>query len=982
MRIGVLGPLEVEVGSMSRRLGSETQRTLLAALTVHAGSVVSTDRLIDIIWGEDPPASALRSLRTYIYRLRSALGQNQSGREPIVTRPPGYVLDPSALTEVDAWRHEALLSDATETTLDPSSRLHLVDEALSLWRGPAYAEFADEEFARGEALRLDESKRVAAEVRCESLIDLGRHDEAIGELDAIVDRHPHRERPRELLMRALYRSGRHGDALAVCNDLRTRLRDELGLDIPPVLAALEVDILRQAPDLAGNSSGPDSRARPGATALPAERTRLVGRDDVIRSLNDAIETDPLVTLVGPGGVGKTRVALAVARARHATHPAPVWWCELAPVDDGRDVGYVVASSLQARPDDRPPIDAVVEHLRHRSGLLVLDNCEHVIEGVLPLVQTILNDCPNIAMLLTSRSVLEVMGERVLRLQPLEATGEDPDRPDSALEMLLDRIRTTREDLVADRGERRQLAELCRRLDGLPLAIELAASRLRSINPVDLLDRLDERLDVVGVDRGSGGRHRTLRSVLEWSLGLLSRTERQLFLRLSVFAGTFTLDAAEQVASGEGIARDEVVDLLARLVDHSLVVAVPGGGRVRYVLLETLRIHGSEVLDHDGEHERWRGRHAAYHVALAEDLAADVRGPAEATAVARLDAELDNLRAAHHWALDHDPDLAMRLPAALFRYALWRLRGEVFAWAEEAAGLPGATTHVHFPTVAGMLAWGAGMRGAREDALEWVRQGLAVLDDDDPRGLALMEARMHVALWEGRLDDCLRDAALAVPLCRHPSDLVPHYVPGLALTYAGRPAEALEHLDGIELLAEADRNPTMRALVQYSRGEALLLLDPGQASRPLELAAELADEVGNHVVRGVADVALISLQARLGTDGPEAIAAYGAVIDRLYGAGDWTHLWTGLRGLVDMLVARDHHEDAARLVGALRGAANAPPIYGEDAERLAEAEARLSEVLGSERFGRHLDEGMRMSDEAAIAFAREAIARAALMPGQV
>lgn len=234
--------------------------------------------------------------------------------------------------------------------------------------------------------------------------------------------------------------------------------------------------------------------------------------------------------------------------------------------------------------------------------------------------------------------------------------------------------------------------------------------------------------------------------------------------------------------------------------------------------------------------------------------------------------------------------------------------------------------------------------------------------------------MHAALWEGRLDDCLADAELAQPLCTHPYELVPYYVPGLALTYAGRPTEALRHLEEVEQRAEAHRNPTMCSLVSYTKGEALLELDPVGAQEPLRRAAELADSVDNHVVGGVADVSLISIQARLGGGGPEAIASFGAVIDRLHGAGDWTHLWTGLRGLVGMLVAQGHQEDAARLTGALRAADNAPPLYGEDAQRLAEAEDHLAAALGPQRWEHLVAEGARMTDDEAIAFARQAIAR--------
>ena len=407
-----------------------------------------------------------------------------------------------------------------------------------------------------------------------------------------------------------------------------------------------------------------------------------------------------------------------------------------------------------------------------------------------------------------------------------------------------------------------------------------------------------------------------------------------------------------------------------------MTVLPSGGVTRYHLLETLRTYGRERLRESGEDQAVRQRHAAYHVGLAEAADVQVRGRDEALGVARLDRALDNLRAAYRWMLEHrEVDLAMRLAAALFRYSLWRLRDEVLGSAEAVSHLPGAEEHAAFPTVAGMAGWGVGLRGDLDAAVDWTDRGLAVLDgDDDPRAAPPLEVRMHTCMWQGDIDGCLEAAAWGRRVAKDPYELVPHYIPGLALTYAGRPEEALTHGEDAQAAADRLGNPSMRAMVRYARGEALLELDPPRALRPLQQAAELAAEVDNRMVLGVVDVSLVSLQARHG-EAREALDTFVAVIDRLHDAGDWTHLWTGLRGLVGVLIQIGGDEDAGVLLGAVHEADNAPPVYGEDAKRLAAADAELAGRLGPADLADAQARGCAMTDHEAIAFAQAAIGRA-------
>lgn len=975
MQFGVLGPLRVEVAGETIDIASPKQRRLLAALLVADGAPVSADRLIAALWGDEPPRSALASLRTYVYRLRDTLGDDGA---VLASSPAGYRLA-AGPDRLDAARFERLVGEARRTGV-PADQADRLTAALALWRGSAYAELADHAAVRTEARRLEQLRITVEEERFGAMLDAGRHAEVVADVAAFCARHPLREAARCHLAVALHRAGRQPEALAALRELRARLADELGLDPSEQVAGLERDLLRRAAWLQAPPGGPGGGGHldaPGVPRLPVETTELIGRDEDVRRLVDELGGSRLVTVTGVGGVGKTRLALRAAHATAGAGSTEVRWCELATIDLPAEVAPAVAAVLDLRaPEPQGVTDAVVTALHDRAALLVLDNAEHVLGAVAAMTDEVLRRCPAVRLLVTSRAPLGLPAERIHRLTPLPVDVDDrPDGSDGgAVELLLARAQAVRPDLVGRDAEHGHLVELCRRLDGLPLAIELAVSRLRTLNPVDLLARLDDRPDLVAVGEGRAHRHAGLRAVLDGSFRQLSSTERRLFSRLSVFPGSFTLDAAEATCAGEGIARDEVAELLGRLVDHSLVELRRTRGAARYGLLETLRAYGREDLAGGGNEVMVRQRHAEHHVALATSADEGIRGRDEASAVRVLDAHLDDLRAAHHWAVSRgDTALAIDLVAPLFRYALWRLHGEILSWAETVAHLSGAADHPRWATVAGMAGWGAGLRGELEAAEAWADRVLDAVAADDLRTLAAREVRMHTALWSGRLDDCLREASLAAALTDDPYELVPAYVPGLALTYAGCPEEALEHLAPVQEAADRHGTPTMRALVRYARAEALLETTPTAAHAPLEEAVALASEVDNRVVLGVADVSLIGLLSRDAGDTDAALATFPGVIERLRRAGDWTHLWTGLRGLVGLLAPTDP-VSAAVLLGAVRGAATAPPVYGEDARRLAVVRDDLEEALGREEFDAATVRGRAMADHKATDLALAAIAR--------
>ncbi|MFC4112486.1 BTAD domain-containing putative transcriptional regulator [Nonomuraea zeae] len=638
MRFGVLGPLTVwSPGGEPVQVLEVKVRALLAALLTNPGRPVSADRLIEHLWRGRPPVNPLAALRVKVSQLRRVLG----GRELVAYQAPGYVLRVGP-ESVDAGLFESLIGRAQRTD-ELGVRAELLRQALGLWRGDAYAEFADEPFVRAAVARLDEQRLVAMEELAEARLGLGEHGLLAAELTDLVAGHPLRERLRAVHLRALYRAGRQSEALAGYGDLRRRLADELGVDPGPELVALHQAILEQDPALE-----PPARPR---TNLPAPLTRLVGREAAVAEVRSLLRANRLVTLTGPGGVGKTRLALAAAtpsaghpdaalslRAGDASSPrgeavgvgvfeGEVWLVELASLTAQAavvEVAEAIAAVLGLR-DDVPGSmsDRLAAALEGKRTLLVLDNCEHVVEQVAALAGRLLRAAPGLRILATSQESLRIEGEALWSVPPLER--------EAAVELF-----AARAGIEPDAD----VAEICARLDGLPLALELAATRMRALTPRQLADRLDDRFRLLASGRrGAPARQQTLRAMIDWSWELLTEGERLVLRRLAVHADGCTLEAAEEVCAGPGV---DVLDLLARLVDRSLVVRVPGP---RYRLLESVAAYCQERLAEAGELAAVQLRHLRHYAGLAEQLEPHLRGHGQRGAFARLDAEAANLRAA-------------------------------------------------------------------------------------------------------------------------------------------------------------------------------------------------------------------------------------------------------------------------------------------------------------------------------------------------
>jgi predicted ATPase/DNA-binding SARP family transcriptional activator len=690
MRFEILGPLTVADGERPIAVPGAKPRTLLVLLVLHAGRVVPADRLVDGLWGEHLPADPANALQALVSRLRRAL--DPSGQLGLLrSHPPGYLLaaDPE---QVDAVRFERLAAEghAALATGRPDAAAALLAEGLALWRGPALADVAHEPFAEGEVARLSELRLAAVEDRVEADLALGRHAAVVGELEALVAEHPLRERLRGQLMRALYRSGRQAEALEAYRRTRRLLGEELGLDPSPELRRLEAAVLAQDAGLEAPAEAPARRR----TNVRVPLTSFVGRDEEVARVAAVLDEARLVTLTGPGGSGKTRLAVEVAAGLVDRVPDGVWLVELAPLRTEGSVADAVAATLGVRggfrpggaplPPDEDPVDRLVELLEAKRPLLVLDNCEHLVDAVAKLAEVLLTSCPGVRILATSREALGVGGERRWPVPGLATPPPGLDDPRRLLEYGAARLFVERAEAVApgfepSDGGVEAVGEICRRLDGLPLAIELAAARVPALGVQAIRARLDDRFRLLtGGSRTALPRQQTLRAVVDWSWDLLPAPERATLRRLAVFTGGCTLEAAEEVcgpAAGGPEPAGGVLEALARLVDKSLLVATHGGdGEPRYQLLETVRAYAADRLAEAGEAERLARAHAERFAWFAERADPELRGPGQLDWVRRLEADHDNLRAALRWAVAAgDGELALRLAAPLGWF--WYLRGD-------------------------------------------------------------------------------------------------------------------------------------------------------------------------------------------------------------------------------------------------------------------------------------------------------------------
>jgi predicted ATPase/DNA-binding SARP family transcriptional activator len=914
LEFGVLGPLEIVAGGRGLPLRAAKQKTILALLLLHRGEVVSVDRLQEALWGERPPATAATALQGYVSQLRRMLeAAEEGGSSLLVTRSPGYSLT-AAPEQLDVGRFEQLATSGREAfaTGEPARAATLLAEALALWRGAPLADFSYEAWAQAAIGRLEELRLSVLEDRIEADLAGGRHGELVGELESLIAEQPLRERLRCQLMLALYRGGRQADALEAYQAARGTLVQELGIEPSPQLLELNRLILNHDPSLAPpervTTSGP-------IIVLPVPPTPLVGREHELEELVELLKGDEvrLLTLTGTGGTGKTRLALEVAAELVEEYPDGVFFVSLAPIRDPALVIPTIAQTLSVKEEAGKPVAATLaRELELKTLLLFLDNFEQVVDAA-PGVAELLERAPKLTILATSREPLHLGAEHEYAVPPLAGA--------RAVELFRARA-ANGEPLAA-------VAEICRRLDGLPLAIELAAARTKVLPPTNLLERIEKRLPLLtGTRRDSPARQQTLRATIAWSYDLLSSEERQLFACLAVFAGGCALEAAESICEAE-------LDTLQSLVEKSLLRHTAE----RFWMLETISEYATERLDESNEAPELRQRHADWYLDLAERAYPEMRGPDQANWLERLEQEHANFRSILGRDISAgESEAALLLASLLSRF--WIARGylaEGSRWLEtclESAGTSAARSRaLRGQAILSME------QGQIDRAAEAAKEALALdrASGDEDGAAHSMGILADVVAYRGDLIAAEGLYEEAAELARRRGDRLELAITLYNLGHLAR----LQHdlLRAGELFEEA--LATFREV-----GDAL-----GQAA-VLQGLVEVASESGDH------ERAFAFL--RVSTELHKEIQYVSGLLDCL---GTWA----------DLLARRGEAETAARLWGAYH-------VLGEEVgrrrEHPLEAAAReesagaVREALGDQLFERAWTEGGRLTLDQALALALE------------
>ncbi|MGH7687614.1 MAG: BTAD domain-containing putative transcriptional regulator [Candidatus Dormibacteria bacterium] len=969
MLVRVLGPIDVVAsdGRVVPLMGTRPA-LLLALLASNAPAAVANTRLAEAMWGDEQPVDPVGALQSQITRLRRRLG----AAEAIETVAGGYRL---AHSDVDAVFFERRVREAD--ALAPYAALEQLEAGLSLWRGQAFGELAEHNYLRAVAARLEERRNLASEARAAALLRIGRGGEAVAAAAGLARDQPLREAPRALLMTALTVCGRQAEALDVYRDFCRTLRDEVGLDPSPALADLERRILRHEPlpSAADDSLPARLPRRPsGQRSLPEFATSFVGRGPDIAALHEMLAAGRLVTVVGPGGVGKTRLAVEAARTLTAdAFPDGTWFVDLTSVRHPDGVVETIAASLGIeRRSGIAGVARLAEALSTQRSLLLVDNCEHVLGTAADVIDELIAHTTAVAVLATSRARLGVAAERCHLVAPLITP--DADRAvGSAAELFLDRAQAACQDFSLDPAAEVAVCALCRHLDGLPLAIELTAMSLNAFTPLEILSDLEARMRMPE-RRGRDTRHRSMEAVVAWSYDLLDDTDRRCFENLAVFVGGFTREAAAPVAE---LAAAEAAVRVSGLVDRSLVSATPATGTMRYRMLEPVRAFAENLLDARGGSPAARGRHAAWFIEFAGAAGAGLCGPDEKTWAERLDVELGNLRAAFRHLVERDNfSGCLRLLAPLFWYVWSSAHSEVGTWAEEAVGRSRDRDHPLFSTVCAAAAVAAWQRGDSDIARTLAQRGIDAATGEPARARYAIDTLGDVCLLHGDNRAAIRLYREGIALARQADD-AKHVVIGscnlaLGFGYSGDVEAAIGVAGEAQELAHVTANPSNVAFATFVRGEVLGETSPEKALPLLNEAVVAAGIAGNRLLMGVAGLSAVSVAARVGDPG-DMLARYPPLLDHFQRSGAWTQLWMTVRTLIETLVRAGRAEPAATLLGALQATKRAGPLIGADADRLASAERTIRAQLGDAECDGLKASGAAMGDAPAVDFARAILA---------
>jgi predicted ATPase/DNA-binding SARP family transcriptional activator len=895
----LLGSLEVASGGAVLPVGGPRQRSLLAFLLLHGNEVVRRNTLIDALWGEDPPARAQNALQVAIHGLRKLLGADR-----IETVGDGYRLrvEPG---ELDLTR---FLERRDESPA----------EALELWRGPALSG-VDAPFALAEAARLDDLRLAAVERRIDMELEAGEHDALVPELERLIAEHPYRERLRGQLMLALYRVGRQAEALDAYRVARQTLLEDLGVEPGPELRQLEAAILRQDPELS-----PPERVRSVKGNLPAPSTALVGRELELAAVTGLLRRGDvrLVTLTGAGGTGKTRLALEAAWELARTLADGGYFVDLAPLEDPDDVVPAIAHALPLGEGRGTTLDSIKEALRDRTALLLLDNFERV-DAAAPVVSELLAAAPGLTVLVTSRSVLRLSGEHEY---PVPALAQN-----EAVALFVARAEAVRHGFRLGADNAAAVAEICVAVDGLPLAVELAAARVRQLEPSELADRLSERFAVLTEGpRDHPTRHQTLRATIEWSHDLLDEDERDGFAALGVFAGGWTAENADVVCGVPAEALDGLADRSLLRRDGTW-----------YSMLETIREYAVERLEARSDADELRRRHAVRFAALAEEAAAalwdPVQGPSRVEWLDRLEAEYGNLRAALAWAAESDRELELRLAVGLFEFWLSRSHYEEgLGWFERALRNGAAADEALRARALHSAAFLSFELGDFDRGFAWAEESLALYRSlDDPVGI-------------GRTVHVLSQAASSLGQR------------GRALAYAEESLRLARELGHV------------RGLIVSLRDMAALTAEDGDDNRAATMFEEAERLARQHRDdSALADVLLLRSRLSLKAGDFEEAAGLAAACVPLYRAHGTT---VGIAWAVLLLAlaaeADGRPERAVRLFGAAEALRETvgTHVLGADEDVLDAALGRAQDALGVAEFEAGLAEGRALSVDELVTLA--------------
>ncbi len=983
LQFRILGPLEVCRGHEMVELSGQRRRVLLARLLASANSTVSTDQLMYELWGDQIRPGSPATLQAYISELRKLLSpvgsfsSTVAKSSVILTRHPGYQLSVEPLS-FDAHSFQEIISKvrSTHESLDVKRVAIMLREALQLWRGPVLGDLLSEVSAdsmlRSYAEGLEALRIWALEERIEADLAIGLHGQLQSELQLLCKEHPLHERFWGQLMLALYRSGRQADSLRAFQKIRSNLDNELGILPSQQLRDLEEAILMQSVDLdwvppklsetgvaAGglikkletdpvvdltqidltqSESVQTAQERPGLHGFPVSMTSFVGRRGEISALNDLLEESRVVTLTGAGGFGKTRLASEVATLNVDRWRDGAWFVDLAEVKDPAVVPMTIAGALGLHVHQNSQVfEALIESCSTREMLILIDNCEQVIEAVASSVATLLARCPSLRLICTSREELRVRGENVWRLDALSLPNiheglidlDECENCDSVL-LLVERAKNVWPDFMLTEDNAKSVVEICQTLEGIPLAIELAVPLLAILSPDELNARLSDRFRLLS--RGSRGlpaHQRTLRATIDWSYDLLTPKEQLLFCRLAVFMSPFTLEAAEAVCVGENqdescaVGIEETLDLLERLMAKSLVSIVRSeNGPTRYRMLETLRLYALERLRSSGGELATRELHMKYFLKLGEEANEGAHSKSVRSWLPVLSATLADFRSAIDWAfVNDDLEHALRLAGAL-RWYFSRLGflEEGWRWVEPVL----ERRHELSPELRTLALTSAStiafLLGRHSITVDLGEEGLAEARRlEDPQELAIaLIVRGAAAVFEGNVERAVTCFAESTVLCQELGD---EWGMAWCQTFWGVGARRMGNLDealallepGIEAFKEmGDEQAQILPLVNM--GQVLLLKgDPIRGRSLIDEALQLAYRVGDQVLLATALVFLG--RATRVIDGPsqarplllKGLSVCQKAENRVVGA-------IGVQELAAVALAQGRPEDAVVLAG--------------------------------------------------------------------